>query len=200
MSQADQQRWNQRYAQGAYSERTHPSEFLRRWLPKLALGANASALDVACGAGRNALFLAASGYRVSAVDGASVAIERGRAAAQAAGLRVQWLVADLDAGVPQSLDSKESGFDLIIMIRYVNLPLLARLQQRLKPGGYLLVEQHLQTDMLVGGPQRAAFRVPRNALQEATQDLCCVAAEQGLFADPDGKPMALSRLLARRQN
>ncbi len=200
MSQADQQRWNQRYTQGAYAERTHPSEFLRHWLPKLDLDANAAALDIAGGAGRNALFLAANGFRVSAVDGASVAIERGRAAAQAAGLTVQWLVADLEVGLPESLGPAVPSFDLIIMIRYVNLELLSQLQQRLKPGGYLLVEQHLQTQMAVGGPQRAAFRVPRNALQQAIPDLCCIAAEQGLFADPDGAPMALSRLLARRQD
>ncbi len=196
MSSADQERWNERYAQGAYGQRTHPSAFLQSRLEQLTLPSSAKVLDVACGAGRNAIYLAALGMDVCAIDGSHVAIEQGQARAERMGVDVHWAVADLEAGLPASI---ATDFDLIVMVRFVNLALLRMLSQRLNPGGYLLVEQHLVSTAKVGGPGRAAFRVPRGALQEATQSLCCVVCEEGLVMDPDGKPMALSRLIAQRR-
>ena len=61
MSHADRDKWDKRYREGSYGTRTYPSELLAEWLPQLQKG---RALDVACGAGRNALYLAAAGYVV----------------------------------------------------------------------------------------------------------------------------------------
>lgn len=199
MSLADQQRWDERYRAGAYSERTHPSVFLTERLPALGLTAGARALDLACGAGRNALYLAAEGFAVTGIDGSAVALERA-AARSAADADIHWEVADLEQGLPSGL----GYFDLIVLVRYVNAPLLASLPAALRPGGVLLVEQHLMSTQPVGGPGRDTFRVSRNELRSAVPQLTCVVAEQGLIPDPglgpdpDGKPMALSRLLARR--
>ena len=67
MSEADRKRWNERYKAGAYGQRTHPSALLatmvEQWLP---VRGGARALDLACGAGRNALYLAEQGYQVDA--------------------------------------------------------------------------------------------------------------------------------------
>ena len=69
MSTVERDKWNERYREGAYEERTHPTALLAEWLPRLPRG---TALDVACGAGRNAIYLAAHGYRVTAVDNRGV--------------------------------------------------------------------------------------------------------------------------------
>ena len=76
MSQSDQDKWDARYRAGEYKARTHPSALLTEWLPKLAWPPDCSAIDVACGLGRNALFLARQGWRVAAVDISAVALEQ----------------------------------------------------------------------------------------------------------------------------
>lgn len=192
MSLSDQQRWDARYRAGAYGERPHPSVFLQQRWPKLDLPNRARVLDVACGAGRNALYLAGKGCVVTGIDGSAVALER--AAGNSGALTVQWQVADLEQGLPMGLEP----FDLIVMVRYVNSALLSALPSLLRPGGYLLVEQHMRTTASVGGPGREAFRVAPGALRTAAAGLQCLVAEEGLVPDPDGKPMALTRLLARR--
>lgn len=191
MSLADQERWDARYRAGAYSDRPHPSAFLQQRWPQLDLPPGARVLDVACGAGRNALYLAALGCEVSAIDGSAVALERARSTSP--DLEVQWQVADLEHGLPAGLGL----FDLIVMVRYVNATVLQALPTLMRPGGLLLVEQHMQTTAAVGGPGHAAFRVAPGALRAAVPGLQCLVAEEGLIPDPDNKPMALTRLLAR---
>lgn len=190
MSEADRQKWNTRYAEGAFAERTHPNELLERWLPSLPVG---RALDIACGAGRNALFLAAAGFGVDALDIASAGLERAAATARARGLEINWMEHDLDSGLPDG-----GPWDVIVMFRYVNMPLLASLKDRLRPGGYLLVEEHLQTDADVIGPQGTRFRVEPGALAAAAGDLQICEYDESVIADPDGRAAALARLVARR--
>jgi len=71
-------------------EHWHRYAFARRFV------AGRRTLDVACGAGRNALFLATNGYDVTAVDISVVGLDRGRRVATERGLSVDWLYADLD--------------------------------------------------------------------------------------------------------
>ncbi|MCZ6709985.1 MAG: methyltransferase domain-containing protein, partial [Gammaproteobacteria bacterium] len=151
MSHSDRRKWNARYAQGAYEARTHPNELLRRWLPSLPVG---RALDIACGAGRNSLFLAAAGFHVDALDISNQALTRAAASANSRGLEVNWMEHDLDAGLPDG-----GRYDLIVMFRYVNMRIFGMLEERLLPGGYLLVEQHLVSDANVVGPRGSQHRV-----------------------------------------
>ena len=77
MSQSDRDKWDQRYREGAYAARKHPSALLVEWLPKLAIDASEPcAIDLACGIGRNTLYLAQQGWRVSAVDISGVALDK----------------------------------------------------------------------------------------------------------------------------
>ena len=190
MSAADRRRWEARYRQGAYGERTHASAWLERWATVAPAG---RALDVACGAGRNALHLAALGFDVTGVDIAPTALAQGAAAAARRGLELTWLERDLDDGI-----GVVGEFALIAMIRYVDLPLLGQLAGRLAPGGVLVVEQHLRTEQAVGGPSAPAFRVVPGALLEAADGLDILEHWEGLATDPDGRTMALARLAAKR--
>ena len=83
------------------------------------------------------------------------------ARAAAANLPIAWLEHDLDLGF-----DPPATYDVIVNIRYVNLPLLAELLGSLRPGGLLLVEQHLGGYQDVVGPSNPAFRVTRGELAE----------------------------------
>lgn len=189
MAQTDRIKWNERYRDGAYAERTHPSAWLAEWIDRIPRG---RALDIACGAGRNALFLAAQGFQVDAVDISPVALDRARASALQAGLDVHWIEHDLDEPIDLG-----AGYALILVIRYVNLPLISQLTTHLAPGGFLVCEEHLDSDDDVVGPTNPAFRVLSGALRAAAGNLHIRHYEEGLIADPDGRRAAVARLVAQ---
>jgi SAM-dependent methyltransferase len=144
VSEADRERWEARWAAGA-GEPGPPERFLVRHADALPPG---PVLDAACGDGRNALWLAARGRQVVAVDVAPSAVRRLRAAAGARGLGVDARVADL--GAPDAL----AGLGVVAALLVVRFkpapPQWDRLLDRLAPGGRLLLcsfgrEQHART-------------------------------------------------------
>jgi tellurite methyltransferase len=194
VSELERLKWDERYRNGSYESRTHPTALLADWLPQLPRG---RALDVACGAGRNALFLAATGYRVDAVDISAVALDRARRAADARGLDVRWHCADLDD--EPNRDLPPDPYDLIVWVRYVNRGLLADLAARLATGGHLLCEQHLRTAEGVAGPSDPAFRLEPGELRAAAGGLTVRHYREGTVVDPDGRTVALAQLVASRE-
>lgn len=211
MSAADRAKWDARYAAGAYQARLHPSAFLAEC--ESLLPAPGRALDLACGTGRNAIFLAERGWSVDAVDISPVALRR--AAGHAEGLPIRWFEHDLEAGGAFSggrsqacgarggahrMENAPGHYDLIVNVRYVNLPLLRRLPARLHPGQMLLVEQHLalpeSPPVALSGPRSPAFRVAAGRLRCLAHGLRVVRSYEGLVREPDGTTAAVSRLLA----
>jgi SAM-dependent methyltransferase len=189
MSLEDRDKWNQRYAEDSY-RKTNPVSLLSDWLPRIPVG---RALDVACGAGRNALYLAENGFRVDAID---ISREGLRLAAQQAaerGLEINWIQHDLDEPYEFAAD-----YDLIVVLWYVNLPLLTRLCDCLAPGGYLLCEEHLRSAAEVIGPENPEFRVAPGALREAVAALEPLLYQESVQAIPEGGQVASARVVARR--
>ena len=192
MSDAERDKWDARYRDGAYEGRSHPTALLATWLPRLPRG---RALDVACGAGRNALFLAANGYEVSALDISRVALDRGQRAAAERSLSIDWLCADLDDDPERALPP--GRFNLIVWARYVHPTLMPYLIARLAAGGALLCEQHLTTDAPVAGPTSAGFRLAPGELSRSAAGLRIEHSYEGLVVDPDGRSVALAQLIGR---
>ena len=192
MSESERLEWDRRYAEGEYRARTYPAPFLEEWLPRFRIG---RALDVACGAGRNALRLAEAGFQVEAVDISHVAIDLGRAEAERRGLELSWRVADLD-----ELDIGSSFYDLITVIRYVNRPMWPRLLHGLTKDGWLLIEHHLKTNLAVDGPQSSEFRLAPQELLQAFADLRIVHYSEIVETEDSGATVALARLVACKGN
>jgi tellurite methyltransferase len=191
MSDAERNKWNERYRDGAYERRTHPTALLAAWISRLPVG---RALDVACGAGRNALYLAANGCRVDALDISDAALARGRQSAAERGLDVNWICVDLDE--PPSTTLPKVDYDLIVWVRYIHRDLMPPLVARLKPGGALLCEQHLTSEAAVAGPGNAAFRLKPGELERMARDLRVLHYHEGPIVDPDGRTVALAQLVA----
>jgi len=195
MSAEDRAKWEQRYREGAYVSRAEPSVWLRQ--QALQPRAGARALDVACGLGRNARYLASIGYQVDAVDISQEALQRAQRLEAEHAPPIRWLQQDLDQGLPSALGN---NYDLIIMMRYLHLSLLAPLAGRLRTGGLLICEVHLQVDPVleVGGPRHAEFRAQAGTLRAAAEaaDLHVLYYHEGLLTDPDGTRVALAQLQA----
>jgi len=204
MSQADRDKWNQRYRDGAYVARKHPSALLVEWLPKLASGGGTPrALDIACGSGRNSVYLARQGWHVCAVDISEVALAQLAATAEQESLDIRCIQRDLEAGEPRVEDLAADGpFDLGLVIRYTNLSLISRLSEVLGPGGCLVAESHLMTDpdADVVGPSDQRFRVAPGDLRSAARGLEVVEYHEGIVEDPDRRRAALAQLVARKPN
>ena len=188
MSTADRNKWDQRYREGAYATRDYPSEFLKQRLPHLKRG---KALDLACGAGRNSIFLAQNGFFVDAVDVSSVGLEKARKRAETLGVSINWLNQDLLDGWKLPSES----YSLIIMFRFVALELLPVLPEILERGGSLIIEEHLQwKGEAVSGLTNENFRVPPGELARIVDGLKVVYEYEGLVTEPDGALVALSQL------
>ncbi len=188
MSDADKNKWERRYAEGGYLTRTHPTQMLDEWLARLPRG---RALDLACGAGRNALHLALAGFEVDAMDISSVALERARGQAQELGVDINWINVDLD-----DAELCPERYDLVVVARYVNRALTGALVNCIRDGGYLLYEQHLRTHREVDGPRSRDFRLAPNELLEMFAALRVLYYREELATDPDGRTMALAQLVA----
>lgn len=189
MSDEDREKWNRRYAEDSYNKR-NPVTLLEDWLPRLPVG---KALDVACGAGRNALALARAGFTVDAIDISVEGLQQARAAAAAEGLEITFIEHDLDDPYPFAGD-----YDLILVLWYVDLALIRRLSGCLAPGGYLISEEHLETDEDVIGPQSAAFRVAPGALRDAVAGLEILHHAESVETATDGARVASAQVVARR--
>ena len=132
--------WNERYRSGeraAEDLEAAPTPLLLETVRRLKPG---RALDLACGAGRNALWLAEHGWNVTAVDAAEAAIEILRHRAAARGVAVDARVADLEKG---EFDIGSSSWDLIAICYYLQRNLVEPAKQGVVPGGLLLVIVHI---------------------------------------------------------
>lgn len=173
----DSNDWDTRYASSPDLVWTgEPNRFVVEATVDLPPG---RALDLAAGEGRNAVWLAGQGWRVTAVDFSPVAVERGHRLARDRGVEVTWQVADVTRYTPPAND-----FDLVL-IAYLHLPaadlvtVLHRAQAALRPGGTMVVVGHDLANLSggVGGPQDASLLHTPDAVVAALANLQVRRAE-----------------------
>jgi tellurite methyltransferase len=128
--------WEQRYRSGDTGKEDEPTALVVETAAKLPPGI---AIDLACGAGRNALYLAEKGWSVTAVDGSQTAVDFVRKRAATSGLTVQARVADLTS---DSFKIPSGEFDLILIAYYLQRDLILRAKEAVRPGGLILSIVH----------------------------------------------------------
>ncbi|WP_354686027.1 class I SAM-dependent methyltransferase [Cupriavidus necator] len=172
----------------AHAGISEPSAWVRRWVHLLRPGARV--LDLACGSGRHAAWLAARGHAVLAVDRDADAI-----AGLPAG--VQGLVVELEQGA-WPLEN-EAPFDAIVVTNYLHRPLWPHLAAALAPGGIWLYETFAAGNETVGKPSRPDFLLRPGELLEVarTHGLRVIAYEDGVIEVP--KTAFVQRLCAVRE-
>jgi SAM-dependent methyltransferase len=140
------------------------------------------ALDVACGRGRHALFLAEHGWMVRALDRDAHAIDALRSEAARRGLAVQADVVDLEAA---DTDLGREAYDLIVVVHYLHRPLFPALLQALAPGGYLLYETFTVDQARRGRPSNPDFLLRHGELRERLAPLAVLRERDGDFEGRD---------------
>jgi SAM-dependent methyltransferase len=152
--EADERRvaWNERHRAGDF-EGAGPNPTLTAVLAEAdPSGPPGKALELACGSGTNAVWMAGRGWRLTAVDWSAVGLDAGRAKAARIGAEVEWLEEDLFEWAPPS-----RAFDLVVIV-YLHLPPEERLPvytgaaAAVAPGGRLVVVGHDRLQALEGVP------------------------------------------------
>jgi len=189
MSQEDRDKWNQRYTENT-NRKGNPVTLLENWISKAPMG---RALDIASGAGRNAVFMAQSGFEVDAIDISPAGLAKARETAEIKGFVINWIEHDLDE--PYEF---KNDYELIVVLWYVNLPLITHLCDCLAPGGILICEEHLVSDQEVIGPGNPHYRVKSGALREAVSSLEILYYEESIEGNEIGEPVSSARVVARK--
>ena len=143
-----------------------------------------AALDVACGRGRHALWLAARHLRVRAVDRDPDAITALAASARARGLPIEAEARDLELA---PVDLGPGQYDLIVCVHYLHRPLFPALLDALRPGGLLVYETFTRAQARRGKPTNPAFLLEPGELRVLTRGLSVVDEREGAF---DGRDVA----------
>ena len=151
MSIEDQLRWDKQHQSTHGSE--EPSSFLAEMFAAEAWAIpRGLALDIACGKGRNAFFLAEQGFDVVAVDISPVALEEGRKRAAEKKLTITWEQADLE-----QIRLGERTYYLVVNFNYLQRSLIPQIKAALKPGGYVIFETYLMDPSATGHPRNPAY-------------------------------------------
>jgi len=157
--------WDERFTGDGYVYGTAPNAWLEAKASLLVRGSRI--LSLGEGEGRNAVWLAAQGHRVTAMDGSSVGLEKARRLAATRGVELMTVVADLADYQPEA-----GAYDALVLI-FVHLPpplraeVHARAQAALRPGGLLILEAFTPRQLAFssGGPKDAALLYERDVIR-----------------------------------
>ena len=155
-----------------------------RWLIDHAhlLPSSGAALDVACGRGRHALWLAERGLTVRAIDRDGEAVAALRSEAQRRGLHIIAEQHDLENG-DAGLGVETA--DVIVVVHYLHRPLFPALVGALRPRGLLIYETFTYAQALRGKPTNPAFLLAPGELMRLVRPLDVIASREGVFEDRD---------------
>ena len=141
-------------------------------------------LDLACGSGRHAIWLAEQGFRALAVDRDAAAITALRDEASRRSLSISTEVVDLENGQPFL---QPDSFDLIVVVHYLHRPLFPSIVSALRRGGVLVYETFTRAQAARGKPTNPAFLLEAGELLTLVRPLTVLAAREGDF---DGRMVA----------
>jgi SAM-dependent methyltransferase len=198
----DSEAWDRRYGDRELVWTSEPNRFLVGEAAALPPG---RALDVACGEGRNAVWLAERGWEVTGVDFSEVGLEKAHELARARGVQVHWVAADLLGYTPEP-----GAFDLVLVF-YLQVPAAQRraivrtVADAVAPGGLFLLGAHDSSNLEHGhgGPQNPAVLYSAGDvagdLEGSGLEIERAETVRRPVATPDGERVALDSLVRARR-
>lgn len=181
----DREKWNKKYETEEYPWEK-PSEIVEKFY---TLAKNkGKVLDLACGLGRNSIFLAKKGFKVDAVDISDVALQKLKEKEP----QVNTINADLD-----TYNIPENTYDLIININYLNRRLVPQIKEALKKDGLIIFETFtLSEDKDIMQPKNKDYLLRPNELLRLFSDLYIVFYQEKKITKPNGEKAFVSSLVA----
>jgi len=187
MSLKDKEKWDNKYEAPEYITGKEPTEWLKDHSDML--NGKGSALDIASGEGRNAVFAAEKGYRTLAVDISATGIEKAHALANEKGVNIETCVVDLDVW-----KIKQSAFDLILCFNFLDRRIFPAIKCALKPGGLMFYET-FTVDYLQHSSFKREWVLEHNELLDAFSELRIL-----YYREVDTNNKAFASLVALKEN
>ncbi len=179
----DKIRWNRKYE--TLPMPTHVSKTVKHHVGKAPQGA---ALDIACGQGRNSIFLAEQGFRVDAVDISDVALSYLEGVNN-----VNAICADLDQY------ALERDYAVIINVNYLDRALIPKMKQALQCGGILIFETFVEAEgENFHQPSNADYLLHVNELLTLFRDFEVIYYEEKVECNLRGEKVKIASLVARK--
>ena len=191
MTRGEQEKWQARYSSLSSGRlpAQPPARWLRRWTEVIPRG---RVLDLGIGLGGNALYLAARGASVLGIDISERAVTALRQTALNRGLRLELIVADLDA-----FPLPVNRFDAVLCFYYLNRRLFPQIRNCLKPGGVLLMESFV-TDPQRSKKDQPHYRLAEKELLTAFGDWEVLDYAEGAYPESPHGRAATARICARK--
>ena len=179
----DKQRWNKRHVEKPMRHEVEP--ILEKHIDKATLG---TALDIACGTGRNTHFLAEKGFVVDAVDLSDYALGKIRGLST-----INKIEADLD-----KYHLALNKYDLIVNINFLNRRFFPQIKEALKSGGVLIFETFIVAHGDFNQPMNPEFLLRKNELIHAFIGLDVIYYEEKEDVNLRGEKTRVASLVARK--
>ena len=189
--ESDRIKWNQRFESEDTYLGERPSPFLQREIGRIQRDSPGKrALDIACGEGRNSIFLAQQGFQVTALDISDMGIGKGVRRAETEGVVIDFQRVDLD-------DYRfTEQFDLIINFNFLLRDLIPDEVQALSPGGLLIIDTIMESPQLIT-LHNPAYLLRRGELQHICEEL---PGEILFYEELPEEQMPTARVLFRKRH
>lgn len=182
----DREKWNKKYKEEEYLLK-EPSDIVKKFA---SIAPKGKALDIACGLGRNAKYLAKLGFEVDAVDISDVAISQLKNIPN-----INPILADLDF-----YQLPENKYSLILNINYLNRNLFPQIKEALINSGVLIFETFtLDKDKKFDQPKNKNYLLRKNELLRSFSDLYIIYYEEKIITKPNGEKGFISSLVAKKE-
>ena len=134
------------------------------------------ALDVAMGAGQNAIFLAKMGFDVEGVDISAEAVNTALSSARNAGVTIRVQVADLEG----NYHVEKGVYDVIICFNYLQRSLIPQIKDGLRKGGMVVYETFIVDQTQFGKPRNTEYLLKHNELLNMFRNFRCLYYREGI--------------------
>jgi SAM-dependent methyltransferase len=148
-------------------------------------------LDIACGSGRDLVYLAKQGWEMTGIDRSEESLKAATQSAEAADVDITTLALDMETGGNPFSDLPQHSFDLVTVSRYLHRPLFPYIKALIKPGGVILYQTFMVGCELteIGKPSNPNFLLKSGELAEHFAGSTILLNEETITADE--RPFAL---------
>lgn len=162
-------------------------QFIDEYAPRLQTQGKRG-LDLACGAGRDTVYLAMNGWNMLGIDYRQDALNRVRSLAEHQSVSVNTQLCDLETGDTPFTPWEEGTFDLINVARYLHRPLFPYLKNLIAPQGILLYHTFMTGSEAFGSPKNPNFLLRQHELATYFDDW--MIWQDDIISLADGRPMS----------